>query len=59
VSTNNGLQTVIGVNVNASINEGPGRYFDGRIYVVNIYDIALNGGEITALYNTYQGSRGF
>ena len=60
VTTDNGLQTVIGGNVNASINEGSAiRYFDGRIYVVNIYDTALSYGEITALYNTYQGSRGF
>jgi hypothetical protein len=60
LTTDNGLQTVIGGNVNASINEGSAvRYFDGRIYVVNIYDIALSYGEITALYNTYQGSRGF
>jgi hypothetical protein len=60
LTTDNGLQTVIGGNTDASINQGSAtRYFDGRIYVVNIYDIALSYGEITALYNTYQGSRGF
>jgi hypothetical protein len=60
VSMDNGLQTVIGGNVNASINEGSQtRYFDGRIYVVNIYDIALNSGEITTLFGLYQTQRGF
>lgn len=60
VNTDNGLQTVIGGNVNASINEGSAtRYFDGRIYVVNIYDAALNSGEITQLFGLYQTQRGF
>jgi hypothetical protein len=60
VTTDNGLQTVIGGNTDASINVGsPSRYFNGRIYVVNIYNTALSFGEITQLFGLYQTSRGF
>jgi hypothetical protein len=60
VTTNNGLQTIIGGNTSAEPNEGSAaRYFDGGIYVVNIYDTALNGSQITDLYNLYSTQRGF
>ena len=56
VTLDNGLQTIIGGNTNARANSGnPSHYFDGKINLVNIYDRALNSGEITTLYNSYQG----
>jgi len=53
--TSNGLQTIIGGTTNAINSLGTPRYFDGGINVVNIYDVALNSGEVTDLYNSYQG----
>ena len=56
VTLDNGLQTIIGGTTNARANSGsPNHYFDGKINLVNIYDRALNSGEITTLYNAYQG----
>jgi len=51
----NGLQTIIGGTTNAIGGLGQPRYFDGGINVVNIYDVAFNSGEVSALYNSYQG----
>jgi hypothetical protein len=60
VTTNNGLQTIIGGTTSAAVNEGAAaRYFDGNINVVNIYDTALNGSQVTDLYNLYSTQRGF
>lgn len=60
VTMNNGLQTIIGGTTSAAVNEGsPIRYFDGGINVVNIYDTALNGSQVTDLYNLYSTQRGF
>jgi hypothetical protein len=60
VTTNNGLQTIIGGNTSAEPNEGSAaRYFDGGIYVVNIYDTALNSSQITDLYNNYNNQRNY
>ena len=60
VTMNNGLQTIIGGTTSAVANEGaPGRYFDGEINVVNIYETALNGSQVTDLYNLYSTQRGF
>jgi hypothetical protein len=54
VTMNNGLPTIIGGTTSALANEGnPGRYFDGGINVVNIYGTALNGSQVTDLYNLY------
>ena len=56
----NGLQTIIGGTTNAYANLGnQSFYFDGKINVVNIYDRALDNGEITGLYNAYRTPRGF
>jgi len=56
ITLDNGLQTIIGGTTNAYANLGnPSFYFDGKINVVNIYDRALDGGEINTLYNSYQG----
>jgi hypothetical protein len=60
ITTNNGLQTIIGGNTAALENEGnAARYFNGGIYVVNIYDTALNSSQITDLYDLYSTQRGF
>jgi len=53
----NGLQTIIGGTINATNGMGQPRYFDGGINVVNIYDVALNSGEVSALYNLYRNNR--
>jgi len=59
-TTNNGLQTIIGGTTSAAVNDGSAsRYFDGGIYVVNIYDTALNGGQISSLYDLYRTQKGF
>jgi hypothetical protein len=56
----NGLQTIIGGTTNAAINNGTvENYFDGRINVVNIYNLALNSGEVGELNNVYSNQRGF
>lgn len=56
ITLDNGLQTIIGGTTNAYANLGnQSFYFDGKINVVNIYDRALDGGEINNLYNSYQG----
>jgi hypothetical protein len=60
VTTDNGLQTIIGGTTSAVANEGSAaRYFNGDIFVVNIYDTALNSSEVTNLYNLYSTQRGF
>jgi len=56
VTLDNGLQTIIGGTTNAYANLGnQSFYFNGKINVVNIYDRALQVGEISTLYNSYQG----
>jgi hypothetical protein len=56
----NGLQTIIGGTTNAAINSGNVQnYFDGRINVVNIYNLALNSGEVGELNSVYLNQRGF
>lgn len=56
----NGLQTIIGGTTNALAGAGSSaNYFDGKINVVNIYDRALDSGEITQLSGNYGGQRGF
>jgi hypothetical protein len=55
--SSNGLQTIIGGTINATNGMGQPRYFDGGINVVNIYDVALNSGEVNALYNLYRNNR--
>lgn len=57
--TTNGLQTIIGGTTNGATSQGTPAYFNGAINVVNIYGTALSSGEITSLYNVYQGPRGF
>jgi hypothetical protein len=59
VTLSNGLQTIIGGTVNARTNMGVPAYFDGRVGVVNIYDTALNLGEIAQLYTNYQTQRNY
>ena len=60
VNMDNNLQTIIGGTTSAVANEGAAaRYFDGDIYVVNIYETVLNGTQITDLYNLYSAQRGF
>ena len=60
ITLDNGLQTIIGGTTNAYANLGnPSFYFDGKINVVNIYDIALDGGSISTLYNAYRTPRAF
>jgi hypothetical protein len=60
LTLDNGLQTIIGGTTNAYANLGnPTGYFDGRINVVNIYDRALDSGEISQLYSNYGVPRGF
>jgi hypothetical protein len=38
---------------------GTTAYFDGSVGVVNIYDISLNGGAISDLYNNYKNQRNY
>jgi len=56
----NGLQTIIGGTTNAAINNGNVQnYFDGRINVVNIYNLALESGEVSQLNSVYSSQRQF
>jgi hypothetical protein len=56
----NGLQTIIGGTTNAVANNGNVQnYFDGQVNVVNIFNVALQEGEIQGLYSQYQTQRGF
>jgi hypothetical protein len=49
----NGLDTLIGGSVNGLSGGSLPDYFRGRINVVNIYDVALDGTQIGDLYNAY------
>jgi hypothetical protein len=49
----NNLNTIIGGSVNGLSGGSLPDYFRGRINVVNIYDVALDGTQIGDLYNAY------
>jgi hypothetical protein len=49
----NNLNTIIGGSVNGLSGGSSPDYFRGRINVVNIYDVALDGTQIGDLYNAY------
>ena len=51
--TTNGLDTLIGGSINGLSGGGSSDYFDGRIGVVNIYDVALDSSQIGDLYSAY------
>lgn len=59
LAATNNLQTIIGGTTNAYENMGTPAYFDGSVGVVNIYDTALNGSQITDLYNNYKNQRNY
>jgi hypothetical protein len=48
---------IIGGTTNYSINNGANNYFDGKIGVVLLYDIAHNLSLIESNYNVYNNSR--
>ena len=54
----NGFKTIIGGNADGASASGTDT-FNGRINVVNIYDTALSGEEVTSLYNGYNNQRTF
>ena len=51
--TSNGLDTLIGGSINGLSGGASTDYFNGRIGVVHIYDVALDGAQIRDLYNAY------
>ena len=54
----NGLKTIIGGNADGT-SQGGFNTLNGYINAVNIWDVALNSGEITNLYNLYGNQRAF
>jgi hypothetical protein len=51
--TSNGLETLIGGSINGLSGGGSTDYFDGRIGVVHIYDNALDGVQVSQIFNQY------
>lgn len=50
----NGLDTLIGGSINGLSGGSSADYFDGRIGVVNIYDTALDSGQVSQIYDAYR-----
>jgi hypothetical protein len=50
----NGLDTLIGGSINGLSGGASTDYFNGRIGVVNIYDTALDSGQVSQIYDAYR-----
>jgi len=54
----NGLKTIIGGSADGNPGTDPGT-LNGYINAVNIWDVALDNGEVSALWNLYRNQRNF
>lgn len=54
----NGLKTIIGGNADGVPTSDPNT-LNGYINAVNIWDVALDSGEVSALWNLYRNQRNF